>query len=94
MDPLSKVNIILIKRGEGTFLVIQWLRICTSNARSMNLIPSQGTRTPHVLKSKIKKTKKVKIKQTKKLKKKNKEIKNKKRRQRHTEHQVLTEGEM
>ena len=93
MDPLSKVNIILIKRGEGTFLVIQWLRICTSNARSMNLIPSQGTRTPHVLKSKIKKTKKVKIKQ-RNLKKKNKEIKNKKRRQRHTEQQVLTEGEM
>ena len=55
--------------------MIQWLRICTSNARSMNLIPSQGTRTPHVLKSKIKKTKKVKIKQTKKFKKKTKKLK-------------------
>ena len=32
----------------GTFLVIQWLSLCTPNARGPGLIPGQGTRS-HIL---------------------------------------------
>ena len=28
-------------------LAVQWLRLCTSNAREMGLIPGQGTKMPH-----------------------------------------------
>ena len=28
----------------GTFLVVQWLRLCAFNAEGTGLIPSQGTR--------------------------------------------------
>ena len=31
----------------GTSLVVQWLRLCASNARSMDSIPDWGTRIPH-----------------------------------------------
>ena len=31
--------------GHGTSLVVQWLRLCTSNARGSGLIPRQGTRS-------------------------------------------------
>ena len=30
-----------------TCLVVQWLRLCTSNAGGMGLIPGQGTKVPH-----------------------------------------------
>ena len=29
----------------GTFLVVQWLRLCTPNARGLGSIPGQGTRS-------------------------------------------------
>ena len=32
----------------GTFLVVQWLRLCTSKAKGMGLIPGQGTKIPCV----------------------------------------------
>ena len=31
----------------GTFLVVQWLRLRTSNARDMSLIPGRGNKIPH-----------------------------------------------
>ena len=34
-------------RSKGISLVIQWLRLCTSNEVSMGLIPAQGTKIPH-----------------------------------------------
>ena len=30
----------------GTFLVVQWLRLRTSNARGMSLIPGRGNKIP------------------------------------------------
>ena len=33
----------------GTSLEVQWLRVCTSNAGGMGLIPGQGTKIPHVV---------------------------------------------
>ena len=32
---------------QGTSLVVQWLRLHTSNAEGMGLIPGQGTKIPH-----------------------------------------------
>jgi len=29
----------------GTSLVVQWLKLCASNARGLGLIPGQGTRS-------------------------------------------------
>ena len=31
----------------GTSLAVQWLRLCTSTAGGMGLIPGQGTKIPH-----------------------------------------------
>jgi len=42
---------------EGTFLVVQWLRLHTSTAGCTSLIPGHGTKTPHAahtVKKKIK----------------------------------------
>ena len=36
--------------GEGTCLVVQWLRLCTSTAGGMGSIPGQGTKIPHTQK--------------------------------------------
>ena len=33
--------------GTGTSLVVQWLRLHTSNAGGAGLIPGQGTKIPH-----------------------------------------------
>ena len=33
----------------GTSLVVQWLRLCTSTAGSLGLIPGQGTKIPHAM---------------------------------------------
>ena len=35
----------------GTFLVVQWLRLCASTTRDMGLISSQGTKIPHAISS-------------------------------------------
>ena len=32
-----------------SFLVLQWLRLCASNAGGTDLIPGQGTRLPHTM---------------------------------------------
>ena len=37
------------KAGEGTLLVIWWLRICTSNARGTGSISGLGTKIPHTV---------------------------------------------
>ena len=34
----------LYKFYGGTFLVVQWLRLCSLNAVGLSLIPGQGTR--------------------------------------------------
>ena len=34
-------------QGQMTSLVVQWLRLCASNAGGMGLIPGQGTKIPH-----------------------------------------------
>ena len=33
----------------GTSLVVQWLRLCASNAEGVGLIPGQGTKIPHAM---------------------------------------------
>ena len=33
--------------SQGTSLVVQWLRLCTSTAGGMSLIPGQGTKIPY-----------------------------------------------
>ena len=38
--------------NEGTSLVVQWLRLCASNAKDEGLIPGQGTKIPHAIRSK------------------------------------------
>ena len=40
-------NIQIRNRNSGTPLVIQWLRLCISNAGGEGLILSQGTKIPH-----------------------------------------------
>ena len=35
------------KVGYGTFLAVQWLRFCASNARGLGSIPGWGTKIPH-----------------------------------------------
>ena len=35
----------LKKKGRGTSLVVQWLRLCTPNAGGPSLIPGRGTRS-------------------------------------------------
>ena len=37
----------------GISLVVQWLRLCTSTAGDVGLIPGQGTKIPHAAKKKI-----------------------------------------
>ena len=43
----------LLKMSLGTFLVIQWLRLCTPNAGGLGSISGQGTRS-HVLQWRLK----------------------------------------
>ena len=39
-----------IKNHWGTSLAVQWLRLCTSNARSAGLIPvEEGTKIPYAI---------------------------------------------
>ena len=35
-------------RRFGISLVVQWLRLCVSNAGGVGLIPGQGTKIPHI----------------------------------------------
>ena len=48
--------------AEGTFLVVQWLKNCASNAEGLGSIPCPVTKIPHTSvawpKSKLKKKKK------------------------------------
>ena len=37
-----------IKPILGTSLVVQWLKLCASNARGPSSIPGQGTKIPHL----------------------------------------------
>ena len=39
----------ILKLGVGTYLVIQWLRLCTSNAGSVSLVPNQRTKISHAM---------------------------------------------
>ena len=43
---------ILIRRGRGTTLVVQWLRLHAANAGGLDSIPGQGTRS-HILKLRV-----------------------------------------
>ena len=43
----------------GTSLVVQWLRLCTSNAGGMGLTPGRGTRILHAMLHGQKKKKKL-----------------------------------
>ena len=59
-DPHSKVNVAIqqiiqyvgipvpTKVCLGTSLVVQWLRLCASNAGGVGLIPGWGMKIPHV----------------------------------------------
>ena len=42
----------LKNKNLGTFLVVQWLRVCASNAGDERLIPGQGAKIPHTIRSK------------------------------------------
>ena len=47
LDKLHKSNVLIKGRQKtyiGTSLVVQWLRLCASNAGGMALIPGQGTK--------------------------------------------------
>ena len=46
----------------GTSMVVQWLRLHTSTAGDMGLIPGWGTKVPHALRGVAKKKKKIKFK--------------------------------
>ena len=39
----------LLKKERVGLLVVQWLRLCTSNAGDTGSISDQGTKTPHAL---------------------------------------------
>jgi len=54
----SEVESIRKIRTLGTSLVVQWLRLCASTARSTGLIPDAGTNVLHALKCSQKKKKK------------------------------------
>ena len=43
---------ILIRRGRGTTLVVQWLRLHAAKAGGLDSIPGQGTRS-HILKLRV-----------------------------------------
>ena len=43
----------------GTFLAVQWLRLCTSTAGGTGSIPGQRTKIPHAMQCNQKKKKKV-----------------------------------
>ena len=49
MRPFKKKNVFLWIRNARriTFLVVQWLRLCTPNTESTGLIPGWGTQIPH-----------------------------------------------
>ena len=47
------------RQGEGTCLVVQWLRICASAGRSIGLIPGQATHTLHSVAKKKKRCRTV-----------------------------------
>ena len=51
------------KNHLGTFLVVQWLRLCASNAGSTGSIPHQGTKIPYAS-GVAKKLKKKKVETT------------------------------
>ena len=36
-----------VRTGPGTSLAVQWIRLCTSTAGSVGLIPGQGIKIPH-----------------------------------------------
>ena len=47
VGPYSNRAGILLKRGRGTCLLVQWLRRHASNARDMGSISHRGTKSPH-----------------------------------------------
>ena len=53
----NRVKNRVLKSSKGTVLVVQWLRLCTSIARGVGLIPGWGTKVPHAAAKKIKKIK-------------------------------------
>ena len=38
-----------LRKLGGTFLVVQWFRLCTSNGGDMSSVPGWGTKTPHAV---------------------------------------------
>ena len=42
-----KIGYLQRRKGQGTSLVIQRLRLCATNAEGMGSIPGQGTKFPH-----------------------------------------------
>ena len=45
-DGLQSMGSQRIKKGGGTSLVVEWLRLCAANAGGMGLNPGQGTKIP------------------------------------------------
>ena len=43
---MNKINLVRKKEGR-TSLVVQWLRLCPSNAEGMGSIPGRGTKIPN-----------------------------------------------
>ena len=43
---MNKTNLVRKKEGR-TSLVVQWLRLCLSNAEGMGSIPGKGTKIPN-----------------------------------------------
>ena len=43
----TKIQTFINYRTTGTFLEVQWLRLCVSTAGGLGSIPGRGTKTPH-----------------------------------------------
>ena len=62
-EALAGLRAPIIKTDKGTSQVVQWLRLCTSTAGGMGLIPGRGTEMLHAAWRGQKKSKKSKIDQ-------------------------------
>ena len=51
----TNINLDVVFRGFWTFLAVQWLRLCSSTAEGMGVIPGQGTQVPHAVQHEQKK---------------------------------------
>lgn len=54
----TNINLDVAFEGFWTFLAVQWLRLCSSTAEGVGMIPGQGTKVPHAVQPAKKREKK------------------------------------